>query len=139
MAKGSGKERQRSQRQLRVGEALRHALSDFLARRELRDPALERRSVTVSEVRVSPDMRHATAFVSVLGDDDLDAVLAGLGRAAPHITSQIAGMVRPKYSPKLAFLADTAFDQANRISEILLAPSVARDLVQTPSDDRNDS
>ena len=77
MRKGSGKERQRSQRQLRVGEALRHALSDFLARRELRDPALEGRSVTVSEVRVSPDMRHATAFVSVLGDDDLDAVLDG--------------------------------------------------------------
>ena len=124
---------------MRVGEALRHALSDFLARRELRDPALEGRSVTVSEVRVSPDMRHATAFVSVLGDADLDAVLDGLRRAAPHITSQIAGMVRLKYSPKLAFLADTAFDQANRISEILLAHSVARDLAPSTSDDGNDS
>lgn len=139
MGKGSGKERQRSQRQLRVGEALRHALSEYLERRELRDPALEGRLVTVSEVRVSPDMRHATAFVSALGEDDMDAVLTGLTRAAPHINSQVAGMMRLKYSPKLSFIADTSFDQANKISEILLEPEVARDLDPASPEDGNEA
>jgi ribosome-binding factor A len=124
---------------LRVGEAVRHALSEFLGRRELRDPALEDRSITVTEVRVSPDMRNATAFVSVLGGDDTDAVLEGLGRAAPHINAQVAGMVRLKRSPKLSFVADTAFDQARHISDIFNDPDVARDLADTDTDTDTDS
>ncbi len=117
-----------SQRQLRVGEAVRHALSELLARRELRDPALADRSVTVSEVRVSPDMRNATAYVCPLGGEDLESVLAGLTRAAPHINSQIARMVRLRNAPRLTFVADPSFDQAAHIDQVLRNPAVARDL-----------
>ena len=122
-----------SQRQLRVGEAVRHALSELLARRELRDPALADRSVTVSEVRVSPDLRNATAFICPLGGEDLETVLAGLGRAAPHINGQIARMVRLRNVPRLTFVADPSFDQAAHIDEMLRMPAVARDL-ESPSD-----
>lgn len=127
-----------SQRQLRVGEAVRHALSDLLARRELRDPALADRSVTVSEVRVSPDMRNATAYICPLGGEDIDTVLDGLGRAAPHINSQIARMVRLRNAPRLTFVADPSFDQAAHIEHVLRQPSVARDLEESSDSEAND-
>ena len=136
MAKSSGTGRAASQRQLRVGEAVRHALSDLLSRRELRDPALVDRSVTVSEVRVSPDMRNATAYVCPLGGGDIEAVLDGLGRAAPHINAQVARMVRLKNAPRLKFVADASFDEAQHIEQVLRAPAVARDLAN-PSDVEN--
>lgn len=103
-------------------------MSEFLGRRELRDPALVDRSVTVSEVRVSPDMRNATAYICPLGGEEIDSVLEGLGRAAPHINSQIARMVRLRNAPRLTFVADPSFDQAEHIDQVLRAPSVARDL-----------
>ena len=128
MARSSERRRERSQRQLRVGEALRHALAEVLGRRELRDPALANVSITVSEVRVSPDMRNAIAYVLPLGGGDTDVVLEGLGRAAPYLGGQVSRMLRLKYSPRLTFAADTAFDQATRIEGMLAAPEVARDL-----------
>ena len=128
--KSSDRGRAASQRQLRVGEAIRHALSEFLARRELRDPALADRSVTVSEVRVSPDMRNATAYICPLGGEEVDSVLAGLARAAPHINSRIARMVRLRNAPRLTFVADPTFDAAAHIDQMLRAPAVARDLVE---------
>ena len=136
--KSPGRGRAASQRQLRVGEAVRHALSELLARRELRDPALADRSVTVSEVRVSPDMRNATAYICPLGGEEVESVLAGLGRAAPHINSQIARMVRLKNAPRLTFVADPSFDQAEHIEQVLRAPAVARDLTDRPDREERD-
>jgi ribosome-binding factor A len=125
---------------LRVGEAVRHALSELLLRRELRDPALVDKSVTVSEVRVSPDMRNATAYICPLGGDDVETVLAGLTRAAPHLNGQIASMVRLRNAPRLTFVADPTFDQAEQIDRVLRAPSVARDLTDnTETESRDDS
>ena len=136
--KSSDRGRAASQRQLRVGEAVRHALSDLLSRRELRDPALIDRSVTVSEVRVSPDMRNATAYICPLGGEEVETVLAGLSRAAPHINSRIAGMVRLRNAPRLTFLADPSFDQAEHIEQVLRTPAVARDLDHRPELDERD-
>ncbi len=108
-----------SQRQLRVGEALRHALAELLARGELHDPDVQGAPVTVTEVRVSPDLRNATAYIVPLGGGDPVTVLGGLRRAAPHIRSQVAGMVRLKFAPQFAFEADTSFDRASRIEALL--------------------
>lgn len=108
-----------SQRQLRVGEALRHALADVLLRGELRDPALHGVSVTVSEVRVSPDLRSATAYVMPLGGAKLDEVMGALRRATPFLRTRLAHAVRLRYAPELHFEADTSFDQAQRIDALL--------------------
>ncbi len=108
-----------SQRQLRVGEELRHALAEVLMRGNLRDPDLRDVSVTVTEVRVSPDLRRATAYVLPLGGDATPPVIAALGRAAPYLRGQIARLVRLKFTPALAFEADTAFDYARQIDRLL--------------------
>jgi ribosome-binding factor A len=108
-----------SQRQLRVGEAIRHALADLLERGVLRDPRLAGVSVTVSEVRSSPDLRNATAFVAPLGGGDSDAVVAALSRATPFLRRQIARRVRLRYVPDLRFVADPTFDRASRIEALL--------------------
>lgn len=119
--------REASQRQLRVGEALRHALAEFLARGELRDPGLAGESLTVSEVRVSPDLRRATAFVCRLGGGDMAGVLAGLERAAPRLNAVAARSLRLRNAPRLSFAADPSFDAAARISELLAAGARAGD------------
>ncbi len=117
---GSGKgDRGPTQRQLRVGETLRHALSEVLARRDLRDPALADRSITVSEVMVSPDLRNATAYVLPLGGDDTDAVIAGLERAAAHLGARVAGAVRLRRAPRLSFVMDRSFDRASQLDQLL--------------------
>ena len=121
MGAGAGKGRAPSQRQRRVGETLRHALAGLLARRELRDPALAERSITVSEVRVSPDMRSATVYVSPLGGGDVDEVVAGLTRAAPHLGARLAALVKLKTMPRLHFLADRSFDDALCMETMLRA------------------
>lgn len=126
MAKGSGKGPR--QRQLRVGEQLRHALAEVLGRGDLRDPDLSGAPVTVTEVRISPDLRNATAFVVPLGGGDATAVLAGLRRAAPYLRTQVARLVRLKFAPQLTFRADTSFDYASRIDALLQEPVVAADL-----------
>ena len=122
------KKRERSVRQLRVGEELRHILAEILARGDLRDPDLAGRSITVSEVRVSPDMRNATAFVLPLGGGDEDVVVAALGRAATFLRNEVGRKLHLKYLPNLSFLRDTSFDTARDIDKLLADPAVARDL-----------
>src|SRR6266849_6334814 len=126
-----------SQRQWRVGEELRHALSRILQRGELRDPALQDVAVTVTEVRLSPDLKHATAYVMPLGGRHRDEVVAGLTRSAGYLRSQIAREVPLRFTPGLAFTLDLSFDHAHRINELLHRPEVERDLAapDEPSDD----
>ncbi|MGH6981599.1 MAG: 30S ribosome-binding factor RbfA [Stellaceae bacterium] len=117
-----------SQRQLRVGEELRHALARQFERGTLRDPALNGVAITVTEVRVSPDLKHATAFVMPLGGARMGDVLAGLARCAGFLRREVAKEVRLRLAPELAFTADTSFDHASRIDQLLRRPDVERDL-----------
>lgn len=117
-----------SQRQLRVGEELRHILAEILQREDLRDPALQGVILTVTEVRASPDLRNATAFISPLGGGDIKGILAGLKRAAPFLRSEMGRRVHLKYLPMLQFKEDTSFDEGARIDAALRDPSVAQDV-----------
>ena len=117
-----------SQRQLRVGEELRHALARILARDELRDPVLAKTTITVTEVRVSPDLKNATAFVVPLGGTEMASVTAALNHAAGFLRSQVGREMTLRHVPRLGFEADLSFDQAGRVSEILARPQVRRDL-----------
>jgi ribosome-binding factor A len=117
-----------SQRQLRVAEEIRHVLSGVFARHEVRDPELAEETITVTEVRVSPDLKAATAFVARLGRSDIDALLPALKRAAPFLRGQLAHAMRLRVAPTLSFQADTSLDYAMRIDELLHRPDVARDL-----------
>ena len=117
-----------TQRQLRVGEELRHVLAGVLARGELRDPALQDLSITVTQVRISPDLRNATAYVMPLGGDRAADSLAALRRAAPFLRGQVARSVDLRLVPQLDFAIDTSFDHAQRIDGLLRRPEVARDL-----------
>lgn len=117
-----------SQRQLRAGELIRHAVVEILQRENLREPGLSGVSITVSEVRASPDLRHASVFCTPLGGGDAAAVIAALNRAAPHIRHLLGGKIDLRYTPDLKFLADESFAEARRIDELLASPAVARDL-----------
>lgn len=117
-----------SQRQLRVGEELRHALAQIFERGDVRDPDVAARAVTVTEVSVSPDLRQATVFVVPLGGGDNAPLLAGLKRARPFLRQALARMVKLRVVPDLAFAADTSFDRAQRIDALLDSPEVRRDL-----------
>jgi ribosome-binding factor A len=117
-----------SQRQLRVGEELRHALAQMLRPGEMRDPALYDANVTVTEVQVSPDLRNATAFVMPLGGSDAADIVAALRRSAPFLKGRIARAVRLPNVPNLAFALDGAFDSAQRIAAVLHSEAVERDL-----------
>jgi ribosome-binding factor A len=119
---------QRSQRQLRVGEELRHALAQLLRPGALRDPVLSDASITVTEVQVSPDLRSATAFVMPLGGCNTTDIVAGLRRSAPFLRGRIARLVRLRRVPSLDFSLDDAFDNAERIAELLRSDAVERDL-----------
>src|SRR3984957_20034908 len=118
----------RSQRQLRVGEELRHALAQLLRPGKLRDPALRDANVTVTEVQLSPDLRNATAFVMPLGGANAADIIAGLRRSAPYLKGQVARAVRLRRVPSLTFALDSAFDTANRIATLLHSEAVKRDL-----------
>ena len=115
-------------RQLRVGEELRHGLARIFERRELNDPALADVTLTVTEVRMSPDLRHATVFVMPLAGAHVPETLAGLKRGAPYLRGLIAREVPLRFTPTLAFTLDMSFDHANRINEILHRPEVRRDV-----------
>lgn len=117
-----------SQRQLRAGELLRHALVEILQREDLREPALAGVSITVSEVKASPDLKHASAFVTPLGGGNIAEAVVALNRAAPHIRHLLGQKVDMRYTPALRFLADETFAEARRIDELLSSPKVARDL-----------
>ena len=122
------KHREPGQRQLRVGEELRHALAHILQRGELRDPALQDITVTVTEVRISPDLKNAVAYVMPLGGRHAMEVIAGLTRSAGYLRAQLAREVPLRFTPGLTFALDTSFDHASRINELLHRPEVERDL-----------
>src|SRR5882724_11556910 len=124
-----------SQRQLRVGEELRHVLAQLLRPGELRDPALREASVTVTEVRVSPDLRNATAFVMPFAGANADQVMAGLKRSAVFLKGRVARMVELRQVPNIVFALDDAFDNAARIAALLARPEVERDLQAPLPDD----
>ena len=121
-------ERRRSQRQLRVGEELRHALSKILRQGECRDPMLHDANITVTEVRISPDLRNATAFVMPLGGVNAGEIVAALKRGAPFLKGLVAREVPLRRAPSLDFSLDGAFEHAERISSLLTRPEVDRDL-----------
>ena len=108
-----------SQRQLRVAEEVRHVLARVIERDELHDPELAGVPVTVSEVRISPDLKNATAFVSPLGGGDVGPLIKGLSRAAPYLRRRVAQEMTLRHVPTLSFRADPSFDEAQRIQELL--------------------
>ena len=126
--KPHNKSRAPSVRQLRVGEEIRHCLAGIFGRGDLHDPALAGSSLTVSEVRISPDLRNATVFVMPLGGANIETAIEALTRAAPFLRGQLGKQLRLRYLPTLTFRADPSFAAANRIDEILRSPDVARDL-----------
>jgi ribosome-binding factor A len=123
------------QRQLRVGEELRHALAQLLRPGELRDPALSDASITVTEVRVSPDLKNATAFVMPLAGANTAEIMAGLKRSAAFLKGRVARAVELRQVPNLVFALDHAFDSAARIAAVLARPEVERDLHPAEPDD----
>ncbi len=124
-----------SQRQLRIGEELRHALAGLLRPGELRDPALRDASITVTEVRVSPDLKNATAFVMPLAGSQTAEIMAGLKRSAVFLKGQAARNLALRQIPNIVFALDGAFDNAARIAALLARPEVERDLHPIPDDD----
>lgn len=130
---GRGEPAGPSQRQLRVGEEIRHLLADLLIRTEFHDPALAREHITVAEVRMSPDLKHALVFASVLGRKDITPLLPALKRVAPYLRAQMAPRLGLRVTPELKFVADAALDEATKINEILHRPEVERDLAQPPA------
>ena len=121
-------ERSVTQRRLRVGEELRHALSGILRRGECRDPALRDASVAVTEVRLGSDLRNATVFVMPLGGANASEIVAGLKRSTAFLKRRVAREVVLRYTPNLIFELDLSFDQADRITALLARPEVERDL-----------
>ena len=117
-----------TQRQLRVAEEIRHVLAGLFERRDFRDPELAEAPITVSEVRMSPDLKHAVAFISRLGRTDVDALLPALKRAAPYLRGQVAHALRLRFAPDLTFQPDHALEYATKIDRLLHRPEVARDL-----------
>ncbi len=122
-----------SQRALRVGELIRHAMAEMLTRGDIHDPVIESHMITVPEVRMSPDLRLATIYVMPLGGRDAKPVVAALERNKKFLRGEIAHRVNLKFAPDLRFHIDEQFDEAERIEKILRTPEVQRDLA--PKDD----
>jgi len=118
-----------SQRQLRVGEEVRHVIAHALERGEIRDPAVKGVAITVTEVRVSPDLKNATAFVVPLGGGDSARIVEALNRASGFLRGWVAKHVQLRHVPRIGFAADVSFDEAARIDRVLRDPHVARDIV----------
>lgn len=117
-----------SQRQRRVGEVLRHVLADVLREEDIRDPDLVGVSVTVTEIRPSPDLRHATVFVEPLGGKNADTIVNALNRHRSFLRGELGHRITLKFTPELRFLEDTSFAEAEHIENILRSEKVARDL-----------
>jgi ribosome-binding factor A len=124
-----------SQRQLRVGEELRHALVSILRDSHARDPDLQNVNVTVTEVRVSPDLGNATAFVMPFAGANKAATVAALNRASVYFRTQLAHAVKLRHAPRVSFALDTSFGYAERIEGLLREPEVQRDLLPEPGAD----
>jgi ribosome-binding factor A len=117
-----------SQRQLRVGELVRHALAEILARGEVHDPEIEGIIITVPEVQVSPDLKRATCFVMPLGGVGIDRALAALERHKRFLRGEVARRIDLRYSPELIFRIDTSFSEAERVDQLLRSPEMRRSL-----------
>ena len=124
-----------SQRQLRVGEQIRHELADMLSRGGIHDPVIERHMITVPEVRMSPDLRLATIYIMPLGGQDVEAVLEALDRNKRFVRGEIARRVNLKFAPEIRFRLDERFDEAERIEKLLRTPAVQRDLANENDDE----
>jgi ribosome-binding factor A len=119
-----------SQRQLRVGELVRHAVADMLTRGEVHDPVIEGHLITVPEVRMSPDLRLATIYVMPLAGRDAAEVVAAFERHKKFLRAEIARRINLKFAPDIRFRIDERFDEAERIDKLLRSPAVARDLAK---------
>jgi ribosome-binding factor A len=132
MARGHHRNREKtagpSQRALRVGELIRHAISDMLARGDVHDPVIEGHLITVPEVRMTADLRLATIYVMPLGGRDVEQVLEALERNKRFLRGEIAHRVNLKFAPEIRFRADERFDEAERIEKLLRTSAVQRDL-----------
>ena len=128
-----------SQRQLRAGELVRHSLAEILREEDIQDPALAGVSVTVTEVRMSPDLRHATCFVEPLGAGvgvvAADGVVKGLNRSSKFLRGRLGKLVDLKFTPDLKFLHDESFNEASHINALFARPDVARDLAALSDED----
>jgi len=125
-----------SQRQLRVGEAVRHSVADILAHGRVHDTDLEGHIITVPEVRMSPDLKLATIYVMPLGGRDTEIVLGALERNKKYLRGEVARRVNLKFAPDLRFRADDRFDEAERIEKLLRTPAVQRDLAPDSDEDQ---
>lgn len=124
-----------SQRQLRVGEMLRHALSQILVRGDIRDPDLEGVSVTVTQVKPSGDMRHATVFVEPLGGRNAKLIVTALNRHKAFLRGEMGHVIELKFTPELRFVEDESFAEAQKIEDLLKSERVQRDLKASGDDD----
>lgn len=136
MAKRFDNSKGPSQRQLRAGELVRHALVDILAREGLRDPAFESVMISVTEVRPSPDLRSAKVYVAPLGPGDAKALAAALNKSAGFLRGRLGKEIAMKFTPELHFHPDTSFDAASKLDSVLSRPEVQRDL--DPGEDRDE-
>lgn len=117
-----------SQRQLRAGELVRHALVDILAREDLRDPDLKGVSLTITEVLCAPDLRYARIYCVPLGGKDAPTVITAMNRCSAFLRGRLGRQIEMKFTPKLVFQVDGSFDEAGSISDLLHQPHIARDL-----------
>ena len=117
-----------TQRQLRIGELVRHKLAEMLARGEIHDDIIASHVITVPEVRLSPDLKLASAYVVTLGGDDSAVVIEALNRNKKYIRAQVAQAVNLKFAPDIRFMADESFDEADRIERLLASEKVRKDL-----------
>ena len=124
-----------SQRQLRVGELVRHAVAEMLARGDVHDPVIEGHLITVPEVRMSPDLRLATIYVMPMGGRDANEVVAAFEQHKKYLRAEIAHRVNLKFAPDIRFRVDERFDEAERIDKLLRSPAVKRDLEDEGKDD----
>jgi ribosome-binding factor A len=123
-----------TQRSLRAGEVVRHAVAEILARGEIHDPVIAAHLITVPEVRMSPDLRMATVYVLPLGGHDAAVVLAALERNKRYLRGEIARRVNLKFAPDIRFRIDQRFEEAERVERLLRSPQVRRDLGNDPSE-----
>jgi ribosome-binding factor A len=127
-----------SQRQLRVGEALRHALAEVLYRNEIRDPDLEGVSVTITQIKPSPDMRYATVYCEPLGGQNAKQIVAALNRHKGFLRGEMGHLLTMKFTPELRFVEDESFAEAQKIEDILRSERVSRDIAADSGDEEAD-
>jgi ribosome-binding factor A len=135
MARPSASPETRSVRLLKVGEQVRHVISELLTRQQVHDDVLSAHTISVTEVRMSPDLRHASVFVKPLLGSDEDVVLKALRTHTAYFQKEVAGRLKLKYAAKIKFLGDESFDEATRIEMLLNDPRVKRDLAAEPDAD----